>query len=244
MVARDSLTLTRRAFLPLFFIGVSILSLGYTVIRSTLSGILPKKQIFNNPRYVKNVKKYVNKNNQIVGRMSLGFYINPVSQIVHFVEASGRIRCVSKRMNPERLKPFLFNLTRRDEEMPRVNKSVAAYSFEQAALSHLKEESMKSICLLLLIGITQDLKFTKHLNGKYTPSFRLYDLLAGLAVRSDNEEYLVRMLSMIERTDNNLKTLFEERIHKWTNKDSRWYRKWHQGLRAKWKVPGNEEWVF
>jgi hypothetical protein len=107
----------------------------------------------------------------------------------------------------------------------------ASWSFERAALILLskqrpKNSSAKRPCELLLNGIYHDILF-KQSNGprkRSVPSYRLYDLAAGLAVRFDQPQVLEELKRRIDQAKYGL--IFQSRIQKWDDLSSKWHRRW------------------
>jgi hypothetical protein len=115
---------------------------------------------------------------------------------------------------------------------PRVHLATASWSFEEAALAIIRKGAIdrkrsKEICQLLLCGIQHDFVFKQRLGNKGEkgrPSFRLYDLLAGISVRYQQEKYFDRMLELIERSEQRL--FFQTRIEKWQDVTGPWRQRW------------------
>ncbi|GGX87095.1 hypothetical protein GJV26_29055 [Massilia dura] len=112
--------------------------------------------------------------------------------------------------------------------------STASWAFEQAALRLLAKDGNRQArvlpaCELLLNGIRHDIAF-KHRHSKLrkrsSPSFRLYDLAAGLAVRYDHPQVLQELTLRIEQAGHAL--LFRSRIRKWEDRGSSWHRRWRK----------------
>jgi hypothetical protein len=119
---------------------------------------------------------------------------------------------------------------------PRVNLATASHAFEQAALTLLRSadsdhKTYGSACECLIYAINHDL-YVKTQTGQL-PSFRLYDLLAGLAIRSNRNDYFKEMLRLISDFDQ--QDVFQSRIKKWQDDDGAWYKHWHNRKRGiKW----------
>ena len=230
-----SLSVTRRAFLPLLITGVGVIGLGYSLVRqrrNTRPSQAPPSTHRRRARsYTSNLKQ--------------GFYINPKSEIIHYVEKSRRIRCVSW-VDEARLRQWDSTAASIDKSKPRVNKSCASYSFEQAAVSYLRLNNLDKGFQLLFLAITQEILLMKARKKEpKTPSFRLYDLVAGLSVRFDRRGDLERMIGLIEGTDPDVKKLFLGRVGKWNRTDSRWYQRWSgKSTQLEWKVDESSGLVF
>jgi hypothetical protein len=137
-------------------------------------------------------------------------------------------------------------LLRRDESMPkdiqsppprgparpRVNLTQSSPALEQAALLILQKQSLEAhdydrACQMLLYAIKHDLYLKSKL--RRLPSFRLYDLLAGLAVRFEREQYLVELEDLLDADISSV--LFRSRREKWRNPESSWYKDWRNKKR-------------
>jgi hypothetical protein len=115
---------------------------------------------------------------------------------------------------------------------PRVHLAAASWSFEEAALAILRKGSIghkrsEEVCQLLLCGIQHDLLFKRRMKNarkKGRPSFRLYDLLAGISVRYRQQKYFVQLLELVDRSEQRL--LFETRLEKWQDITCPWRQRW------------------
>ncbi len=116
---------------------------------------------------------------------------------------------------------------------PRVHLAAASWSFEEAALSILRSNSRigdtksREVCELLLCGIQHDIIYkckTSNNRKKAKPSFRLYDLLAGVAVRYRQDDSFRQLLKIIDSSQ--YKLLFEPRIEKWKDVNGSWRQHW------------------
>src|SRR5712692_5218687 len=143
-----------------------------------------------NPRFVH--KKSVHKKRKVKAvavSLSPGFYLNPRSQVIHYVSSNQKIARVNK-INERRLQPLKpFELTRLmgNGSKPRINLSTASHSLEIAALSSLRSKDYGNACQLLVSAIRHD-QFFKQATLQ-PPSLRLYDLLAGGSVRFGQEQH-------------------------------------------------------
>jgi hypothetical protein len=109
----------------------------------------------------------------------------------------------------------------------RVNLATAAWTFERAALDCLsgrpfQKSNVDKACRLLIAGINHTLLWKKQRASR--PCFRLYDFLAGLAVRYRQEVYLQECIRMIDV--GGLNEEFAARVEKWTDPASPWRKKW------------------
>ena len=119
-------------------------------------------------------------------------------------------------------------------ESYRVALATASWNFEHAALQILSKhaagrKNVKRACELLLNGIYHDIQYKKfHVNARKrsAPSYRLYDLAAGLAVRFNQPQVLEELKQRIQQDGYRL--LFESRIKKWDDVNSAWYRRWRE----------------
>lgn len=114
----------------------------------------------------------------------------------------------------------------------RVAYATASWSFEHAALLVLtargtRRENIQNACELLLNGILHDVMFKRthgHLRKRSAPSYRLYDLAAGLAVRFNQPHVLQELKLRIEQAGYGL--IFESRVRKWEDPSNGWHRRW------------------
>lgn len=127
-------------------------------------------------------------------------------------------------------------------EKCRVMLPTASWSFEQAALLLLEDRTARRkharrACELLLTGILHDLRYKKNHGNprkRSAPSYRLYDLAAGLAVRYRVRRVIPEMKRRIEQAEYGL--VFQSRFNKWDNVNSAWYRRWHdRSMPLRWQ---------
>jgi hypothetical protein len=126
---------------------------------------------------------------------------------------------------------------------PRVQLAAASWSFEQAALALLETRNpgakrVRAACELLLAGVEHDLALRRKLDKrrkKARVSFRLYDLLAGTAVRYRPPEQLARLLEIVARE--NLASVLQSRMDKWQSLGSTWSQRWQDRNRPRhWRT--------
>jgi hypothetical protein len=144
-------------------------------------------------------------------------------------------------------------VARRELPEPRVHLATASWSFEEAALdilrqvavgrkksgevyellhdlerviglTHDRRKKSGEVCELLLCGIHHDLVFKQRINKDGHPSFRLYDLLAGVSIRYEQKTYLEQLLKLIK--DSKQQHIFQTRIQKWQDVTSPWRQRW------------------
>lgn len=189
-----------------------------------------------------------------------GFYLNPrraadmvgarrrSSGTVHYVTDSGLIphlsssstirqsrliRLADKTLaaRPSSTQPTPLQSTTKPMDA-RVNLVASSQSFERAALERLNI-NIDTTLELLLQGLTHDMALKA---AGELPSFRLYDLVAALAVRRDRLDILKKMDELIQRSSTAKQ--FEHRRAKWNDMNGRW-RKRHVDKTKPviWKTP-------
>ncbi|MDQ3814758.1 MAG: hypothetical protein M3347_12515, partial [Armatimonadota bacterium] len=85
---------------------------------------------------------------------------------------------------------------------PRVNLAYASYALEQAALAKVQAKEYDQACQLLAAAIRHDMLLKQ--GTTQPPSFRLYDLLAGLSSRFVLMQYFGFLLSQAQATQQRL----------------------------------------
>lgn len=115
----------------------------------------------------------------------------------------------------------------------------ASWSFEHAALDLLAKgilnnDKVLHACTFLLNGIRHDLLLKRRFGHKRSaPSYRLYDLAAGLAVRFGLPQVLYELEAHIK--DAKYELIFKSRMEKWNDLSSNWSRRWRSHRRPmKW----------
>lgn len=146
------------------------------------------------------------------------------------------LRSPSQSQNPSWLVEHSPARTLNDEREElgkyRVAYATASWSFEHAAVGLLTKRgtgrvTIQRACELLLNGILHDVMFKRthgHLRKRSAPSYRLYDLAAGLAVRFNQPHVLQELKLRIEQAGYGL--IFESRVRKWEDPNSGWHRRW------------------
>lgn len=140
-----------------------------------------------------------------------------------------------------------------DNSSIRINRSIVSASYEFAAKALFNNNQSENAFKVLMTGMEQDLKYKQRAklsrgindhrnkprkrkqslpkivpgqlnwNRELTVSIRLYDLFAKEAVRNERSEWIeCQLIPFIEA--NGLDSVFEHRIAKWTNPESKWYR--------------------
>jgi len=245
----------RRLFLPWFISGVGFTGLSIALIRPVKTVQLapfPEYAPKNHPRFAK-----LRKGLASALQLEPGFYLNPKSQIIHYLpegqsfHSTGLIKAARLQpKDPTKVAIALPNpATRKPVGQPRVNRARASYSFERAAIAELKQNHIDRGCDLLIYAIQYELGYRAARPFRMfqtAPSFRLYDLLAGVSVRFNKMEYLTRLISLTEsvKAPTAIKG-FAQRLTKWRDPQSHWYRRWtDKSKRIEWKVDQSSGLVF
>jgi hypothetical protein len=120
--------------------------------------------------------------------------------IIHYVDENRRALFVQglkerhlRKADPKQLtlKPPITGALRKTEPnkpVARVHYARASAIFELAALQQIKNKKYDEACRLLINGIRHDLDFKKKIGSG--PSVRLYDLLAKVAVRHQQNKHI------------------------------------------------------
>lgn len=134
----------------------------------------------------------------LVTMLAPGFYLNPKSQVVHYVTPDRKIARVHKisekllqPLKPTDLVKLPANTTR-----PRVHLAVASYSLEQAALASVQAKDYSTACQLLAAAIRHDQLLKKKRAESH--SLRLYDLLGAVALRFGQQQYFSQMVALAQ----------------------------------------------
>lgn len=114
----------------------------------------------------------------------------------------------------------------------RVHLASASWAFEEAAVTLLRKKPFnrkrsEEVCQLLIFAINHDIFFKSVISRR--PSYRLYDLLAGVCVRFKQDTYfeeLMRLISVAEQ-----KGLFRTRMAKWNDPQGSWRKRWRNRKR-------------
>lgn len=159
-----------------------------------------------------------------------GFYLNPKSRIVHFLDKTRRFRYLTNR-GKTHLVAYSFAPEATPERLPRVNFSTFSYAYEAAALRELQANNWNGAIELLFRAVTQDVA-ANQLGRKR--SLRLYDLLAGLIVRwgGDHEMNRLRHLLLTDRG----RPEINSRLVKWDDPTSTWYQRWRNAPTVRWNT--------
>jgi hypothetical protein len=255
--------ITRRAFLPILITGVGAAGLTYSLVHWWRGmSIVPLSATEGPPRLQPRFRR--NKVTYFLSKLDPGFYLNPKSQVIHYVGADKKVSAV-KSVNESRLTPVKLDTTKQE---PHVNRACASYVFELEALSLLHQNEVDKACELLSYAVGQDLSRLvirdpiiggERLNDRHR-SLRLFDLLAGVSLRTSRKKYLDEMIRTIENELNRSKqnvvekeqdrntdapelrspgstTALESRIKTWRDPKSNWHRRWsNTKKKIEWKA--------
>jgi hypothetical protein len=223
--------LSRRAFLPGLIVGVA--GLNTLLIRYFIPKVASTDGLKDRPKHQRHP---LHKIAFMELGLTPGFYLDTVSGIIHYFSAK---TAQFYRENNGRLKPVDptkagINLTNAVSAKPRVNLSRASFFFEEAAAVEIQKNEIENACNLLLFAIQYELQSAYRASRvsrfppyKKAPSYRLYDLLAGVSVRANKPDYLSRMIEMIKKSpDRDTVKGFETRIAKWQDSNSKWHSRW------------------
>jgi hypothetical protein len=188
-----------------------------------------------------------------------GLYVNKRSNIVHLVEDGGVIRGVQK-IRADQWVPSVVPQVTELAARPRVRLQNASRWFEALALSRLKQDDADAACRLLLDAVGHDLVRVRQARhpilqarpspppGTLAPSrlqeagtaapvekpeYRLYDLLAAIAVRYERPIYAQRLRLLV--SDGHAVPLqLYERAFRW-REGTGWWQRWRKdGSRRQW----------
>ena len=116
----------------------------------------------------------------------------------------------------------------------------AALSSERLAIQEVNNGDIPKAIEVLWYGIRQDTRFKKH-HGR-RPSYRLYDLTAGLAKRLKNDakwKAQVAQLRMYVAQNWKNDVFLNQRVNTWSNPSDKWKKKW-EAQEVVWKHPPSE----
>lgn len=188
----------------------------------------------NAPRFRKAARRHFGPVN-----LPTGFHVNKRSKVAHYIDTLNNYRCtgeiVTKNLiNYNDIILDIIKNPNKSFEDAHPNYSFISYSFEEFALQHIRERQYETACGILLLGILYDLKRIGR--AKASPSFRLYDLLAGLSARFELGEYLQQMQTQIQIEKQ--QAHFAGRLTKWSTASGKWMRRW-KSTRSQlvWRFP-------
>jgi len=224
--------LSRRAFLPGLIVGaagLNALLIRYFIPKAALTTRdLDRPKLPRHPLHKIAFSKL---------GLSPGFYLNSVSGVIHYFSEQPVAQFHEE--NNDRLRPVDptkagINLADAGSSKPRINLSSASYFFEQAAVSELQKKEIEVACDLLMFAIQYELQsaYRAARSSRFapyakSPSFRLYDLLAGISVRFNKTDYLDRIIETIKSSkDKETIKKFETRLSKWQDANSKWRGRW------------------
>ena len=116
----------------------------------------------------------------------------------------------------------------------------AALSSERLAIQEVNNGDIPKAIEVLWYGIRQDTSFKK--NHSRRPSYRLYDLTAGLAKRLKNDEkWRAQVAQLRKYVSENWKNdvFLNQRVNTWSNPSDKWKKKW-EAQELVWKHPPSE----
>jgi hypothetical protein len=227
--------MTRRTFLPTLILALGLPTLAYTLWRTRTLPAPPPSIL--RPRYRRSRPA------QSV-KLPRGLYLNGRTRIVHFVDENGRVRG-GARIRGELVPiawPELAAAFQAGEQLPRINIAYGSSVLESLAHELLTANDFDRAARLLRLAIQHDLlRYKRHrrewaaqkeiapLAADLSPSFRLYDVLAREALRRGKPTHLRWIIATLEREPLQIRRRFADRLAKWTNVSSRWYKN-HRAL--------------
>jgi len=234
---------TRRRFLPWLITGVAGVGFGLSIVRELFgSDELPAA-----PKY-KGLKPRHRKRSTIEPlKHDRGFYLYSETNVIHYFPEAKATRFTGdinylQPIDPTRVaihppKPHLprsrvagDDFSKRKLPPPHMNQLRASFAFEYEAVAKINAKNYQLAFDLLIYAIQAELQ------SNYGPSFRLYDLLAGLCLRFDRVDLLKRMIEVIKSSKNDrVQSALDGRIKKWQDPQSRWYKRWSdRSKQIKW----------
>lgn len=251
--------IARRAFLPFLIFAAGGAAIPFAIFRqwrrdAGVQALEPNSDCLIKPRY-RPAKHHI-----APSRLERGFYLYPKSQVIHYVSEDRRLRGATSideagltRQDPD---PAQRNAGP-SEQRPHVNRGCASYAFELESLALLKQNQADKACELLAYAVEEDLRRVSLSGGP--PSIRLYDLLAGVSLRTGRTKYLDEMIHRIddaarrgsESSDDfavahtPYTVALQARIRKWKDPRSRWHRRWSdKAKKVTWKRDKDNGLVF
>jgi hypothetical protein len=220
---------SRRVFLPGLIVG--IFGLNAFVIKFFIPKAAPLPDPHpKSPRFPKRNVEFTKL------ELSPGFYRNPNTAVIHYLSGGPtRLFKVEAQKYLTLINPTgtAINSVGHRIGRPRVDLGRSSYYFEQAAAAEIKNKQIDAACDLLLYAIrleTQSVYRADRMRYfrpfKKAPSFRLYDLLAGVSVRFKTP-HMAGMIALLKNSnDPKLRQSFDSRIEKWENSKSKWHLRW------------------
>jgi hypothetical protein len=207
---------SRRRFLLLILAGAAAVS-GATV--RTGYAWLPSRPA--RPRF-RRVKRWVQTT------WPSGFYLNPKSQVLHYVDVRGRARGLTNRGKAQLVRYHLAagNGT---GDTPAVRAAIFSPAYEAEAQRMLKANEPRQAMELLFRALAQDAALA---DAGRQPSVRLYDFLAVVIVHFGNDDDMNRLQKIVPHRYR--ESVFSDRMIKWSSPDSAWYRRWKRTGEVRW----------
>jgi hypothetical protein len=237
--------ITRRRFLPWVITGVAGIGFSLSLVRELLgSGVLPPAPKFKElaPRFRRKATPQPLKHDR-------GFYLYSETNVVRYFPEAKTVRFNGDAARLQPIDPTQISIqhpeptlprsrvvktrsVKRQPPPPRMAQSRVSFAFEHEAVSQINGKNLDRAFVLLTYAIQRELQLG------YAPSFRLYDLLAGLCIRFERVDICNRMINQIQSSKNDeVRQAFDVRIKKWQDPQSRWYKRWsNRNKRIKWTV--------
>lgn len=224
----------RRQFLYLSG-AVGLLGLIYISLPRSL---LPKSLTARMPRFKK--RAGARATSPLPEQFHATFQLNSKSGVIHFINcagwSAGKLWLNSEYFQPHGAETIASALSLENisaNKKPHVDLSRWGFIAEPLALKKFAAGNLQQALDILWSAIIVDTRRKKNFRVK--PSYRLYDLYAGLAVRGKSSEQLKKLDQYVSENWGSDKTL-EARRRKWSKPPSAWVSKW-QGAELPWKTP-------
>jgi hypothetical protein len=159
---------------------------------------------------------------QVPGVEPVSAYKNPRSPVVHVSNLAGAFRFPKiPRQHVKVEHATITAVLGKNKRTTRVVLPAASWAFELKAIEAVEQKNPRLACDLLLCAVRHDLLFLK--SEPRRPSYRLYDLLAGLSVRFGTA-HLSALGNLLKNSP--ASPAFRYRLAAWDNADSRWRKRW------------------
>ncbi len=168
------------------------------------------------------------------------FYRNVRTNVVHYIDkfSGASTEALRQRHNlipisERQLISLLTNAGGSDPAGARLSLRQAGVIAERLALRQLRRGNTASALELLWAGILHDTAWKRASGGR--PSYRLYDLYAGIARRAENDSAL-RAVRKHVRTVWPNDRLLGDRTRNWLDRPSAWQARW-RSEEFNWRFP-------
>ncbi len=226
-VQKEARQLSRRNFIYGIIAVISTLVTGFFGIISS-QNVSVRRILFPNPRW----RRKILRSKEVPNTYYVGFYMNPKSNILHYVNDQRRTRSTNLDFNSQLL--FVEILLKAESEA-RLNLKDLSLASEKEALKAISDNNYQDAISYIYHSVFQDRKYLASIDTRLDlnkkPNYRHLYLLAGLTLRYGYFEPNETIFAIIEsykdlNTNRDVSIKINSIISTVNDTNSNWHQRW------------------